>query len=222
MNILFVHQSFPGQYVHIVRALAAQGNHKLVALTIHQPKQPLPKGLTVVLYGPKRGNTDEIQPLVMETETKVIRAEACARASHRLKQQGFSPDLICAHPGWGEALFLKDVWPEAPMLCYQEFFYRADQSDCDFDLELQDSLEWEQRAKIRMKNANLLLTLEASSWNVTPTQYQRSTFPGCWQPQISPIHDGIRTDLAAPDPQTPPLTLSDGTTLHQVSLSSPS
>lgn len=99
------------------------------------------------------------------------------------------------------------------MLSYQEFFYNARGFDYDFDPELQGPLEWEACAKLRMKNANPLLMLEASSWNVTPTAFQRSSFPGHYRSRISVIHDGIDTSLASPDPAVAPLTLSDGTVL---------
>ena len=113
MKILFVHQNFPGQYLHIVQRLARNGGHQLVALGINQldTSREIPNSLNYFRYPLQRGNTNGVHPLVMETETKVIRAEGCARAADQLKKKGFIPDLICAHPGWGEPLFLKAVWP---------------------------------------------------------------------------------------------------------------
>ena len=125
MRVLFVHQNFPGQYIHIVQKLAQQGGHQIVALGI-QPmdtSRAVPDSVHYFRYSLKRGNAENAHPLVVETESKVIRAEAVAEAASHLKGKGFDPDLICVHPGWGEALFLKTVWPDAPMLSYQEFFY---------------------------------------------------------------------------------------------------
>ena len=213
MRILFVHQSFPGQYRHVIRALATQASHQLVGLGIEPLQEPIPEGVRYGRYGLTRGTAQDVHAWAAETETKVIRAEACAKAADQLKQQGFTPDLICAHPGWGEALFLRDVWPEAPLLSYQEFYYNARGFDYDFDPELQGPLEWQACANLRMKNANPLLMLEASSWNVTPTAFQRSSFPAHFHNRISVIHDGIDAKLAAPDPSKDPLQLADGTKL---------
>ena len=212
MRFLFVHQGFPGQYRHVVRALASQG-HQLVALGIQELREPIPEGVTYVRYGLTRGSASGIHPWAAETEAKVIRGEACANAAHQLRAQGFTPDLICAHPGWGEALFLLDLWPDVPLLSYQEFFYNARGFDYDFDPELQGPPEWKASAKLRMKNTNPLLALEASSWNVSPTLFQRSSFPAHFHSRISVIHDGIDTRLAAPDAAVTPLLLDDGTVL---------
>ena len=62
-----------------------------------------------------------ISDLLIETESKLVRAQACSIAAASLLDQGFTPDIICAHPGWGESLFLKDIWPNTPFLTYQEF-----------------------------------------------------------------------------------------------------
>ena len=215
MQILFVHQGFPGQYRHILRSLAAQGGNQLVGLGIEPLSEPIPKGVQYVRYGLTRGNTPGIHDWAVELESKVIRGEACARAAFELKQQGFRPQLICAHPGWGEALYLKDIWPGAPILTYQEFYYNAFGVDYDFDPELQGEPDWEACARMRMKNANLLLMLEASAWGVAATEFQRSTFPSHWQKRISAIHDGIDTELAKPDAGVTPLTLPDGTTIRR-------
>ena len=67
----------------------------------------------------------------------LIRGEACAKAALNLKSKGFNPDIICCHPGWGEGLFLADIWPSVPILCYQEFYYKAKSADFDFELEFQ-------------------------------------------------------------------------------------
>ena len=143
----------------------------------------------------------------------MIRGEACARAANELRSQGFHPDLICAHSGWGESLFLRDVWPNVPLLSYQEFFYRAQGFDFDFDPELQAPLHWEACANLRMKNANNLSILESSSWNISPTFFQRSSFPSSYHNQISVIHDGIDVASAAPDPSVEFLDLPNGVTI---------
>ena len=215
MNILFVHQSFPGQYRHILRALSSQGCHRLIGMGIGELTEQLPPDVHYIRYGLKRGNTPGSHPWIVESESKVLRGEACAAAAVELRNQGFIPDLICAHPGWGESLFLKDIWPSAPLLCYQEFFYHARGFDFDFDPELQGEPSWQDSASLRMKNANLLLNLEASDWNVTPTHFQRSSFPVGLRDRIACIHDGIDTSLAIPDPEVMPLTLPDGTTIHR-------
>ena len=164
MRLLFVHQNFPGQYRHIIQAIASKGSHQIIGLGINQLSEPLPSGVHYIRYQPKRNNTPNIHPWILDTETKCIRGEACATAAAELKQQGFQPDLICAHPGWGESLFLRDVWPQSYLLSYQEFFYQAEGFDYGFDPEFSHGpLNWNQKANIRMKTSFMRLVLEASS-----------------------------------------------------------
>ena len=217
MRILFVHQNFPGQYLHIVQRLARQGGHQLVALGINplDPERRLPEALNYFRYSLSQGNTQGVHRWVMEMETKAIRGEGCARAADELKAKGFTPDLICAHPGWGEALFLKAVWPDTPLLCYQEFFYNPNGFDSNFDPEFEQTSPWQDDARLMMKNAYLHLTLNQADWNLSPTHFQASSFPEQWQRRISVIHDGIDTQKASPNPAAAPLTLPDGTVLEQ-------
>lgn len=216
MKLLFVHQHFPGQYLHIVQRLARIGGHQLVALGINplDHARLIPKELQYFRYRPERGNSSNIHPWVLETETKMIRGEACAEAAFQLKGQGFVPDLICAHPGWGEALFLRMIWPDVPMLCYQEFFYNEAGFDSGFDPEFDVDRAWQDQARLMAKNAYLYLTLEQATWNISPTHFQASSFPDPWRQKISVIHDGIDLTLAKPSPSPAPLTLPDGTELR--------
>lgn len=213
MRLLFVHQNFPSQYQHILHRLAQQGGHQLVAIGMRPSEKPLPPGIEHHIYSLGRGNTPGIHRLVVETESKVLRGEACAELAHQLRLEGFEPDLICAHPGWGETLFLRQVWPKTPILSYQEFYYRLDGFDHQFDPEIQPPSTWQDQAKVWMKNANVLLGLEASTWNIAPTLFQRSSFPSHWQQRISTIHDGVDTTVASPSSKPLRLKLSDDTLL---------
>ncbi|MFO1156378.1 MAG: glycosyltransferase family 4 protein [Rhodospirillales bacterium] len=198
MRVLFVHQNFPGQYLHLAPALAARGD-EVTALAIEQHGPPLP-GVRVVRYETKRASSPAIHPWAADIETKVIRGEAAARAAAALRAQGYLPDVICAHPGWGEALVLKDVFPDARMLSFIEFYYRADGADFGFDPEFVEA-ELAGRCRLRMKNANSLLSLEAADWCVSPTWWQASTVPEHYRSRFSVIHDGIDTDRVRPDPR---------------------
>jgi glycosyltransferase involved in cell wall biosynthesis len=198
MRVLFVHQNFPGQYKHLAPALAARRDCEVVALAINQ--QPVPAGVKVVRYEPKRSSSQSVHPWVSDIETKVIRGEAAAETAAILDQKGFRPDVICAHPGWGESLFLKDVWPDARVLSFIEFYYNVEGSDFGFDKEFTD-LSLASRCRLRMKNANQLLTLMASDWAVSPTEFQRQTVPPLFQSRMSVIHDGVDTAVVRPNPE---------------------
>lgn len=197
MRVLFVHQNFPGQYKHLAPALAARPGNEVLALAIN--KQPELPGVKTRYYEPKRGTSKDVHPWITDLETKVIRGEAVAKVAAELKAGGFDPDVICAHNGWGEALFLKDVWPDAPLLSFVEFFYQAHGADFGFDPEY-GSAGLGPTCRLRMKNANHLLNLLASDWGVSPTEFQKSTVPAVFQNKISVIHDGIDTALVRPDP----------------------
>lgn len=197
MRLLFVHQNFPGQYRHLAPALAARG-HEVHALAIN--RQPELPGVRLHLYQVARGSSKNIHPWALETETKILRGEACARAALALKRQGFTPDVICAHPGWGEALFLRDVWPAAKQLHYVEFFYSPVGQDVGFDPEFGEP-DFDECCRIRMKNANTLLNLETMDQGVCPTHWQLSTVPKPFRASIEVIHDGVDTGLVGPDAQ---------------------
>ena len=58
-----------------------------------------------------------------------------ARAMLALRKSGFVPDVILAHPGWGETLYAKDVFPDARLVHLCEWFYNAEGADLGFDPE---------------------------------------------------------------------------------------
>jgi glycosyltransferase involved in cell wall biosynthesis len=199
MRILFIHQNFPGQFRHSATAIAADKTNQVVALCINPPNYPTPS-VNIVRYKPQRGSTKDIHPLVADFETKVIRGEAAAAACVQLKQRGFEPDLIIAHPGWGEHMFIKDVWPKARVLLFLEFFYRPDGYDYAFDPEF-STTSLAGRVRLRTKNANLLTGFDVMDWGYSPTEWQKSSLPKRFHDTVSVIFDGIDTGFITPEPE---------------------
>jgi glycosyltransferase involved in cell wall biosynthesis len=200
MNLLFVHQNFPAQFKFLAPALAAQG-HRVVALSMQDQPASIWKGVELRPYRATRGTTPGVHPWVSDLETKTIRGEACLRAALALRQEGFTPDAIVAHPGWGESLFLKEVWPQARLGIYCEFFYRNEGADSGFDPEFASTDPQGDACRIRLKNLNNLLHFETADAGISPTQWQASTFPEPFRSRITVVHDGIDTQALAPKPQ---------------------
>lgn len=200
MKILFVHQNFPGQFPHLAGALAADPANEVVALRMQKGNPTRANGVRIVAYHPDRGSTPGIHPWVIDLETKTIRAEAVFRACCRLRdEEGFNPDAIIAHPGWGESLFVKDVWPAAALGIYCEFQYHSRGADTGFDPEFPDSGPSE-ACRLRLKNVNNVLHFEVAEAGISPTQWQASTFPANFRSKITVVHDGIDTEEVAPNP----------------------
>ena len=196
MKILFIHQNFPGQFKFLAPALVRNG-HEVVAMTMQKGEPPQIPGIRIIPYGVTRGTTKGAHPWVIDFETKVIRAEACFRAALKLKEQGFTPDVIVAHPGWGESLFLKEVWPSARLGIYCEFYYRATGADVGFDPEFASNDPGEV-CRVRLKNLNKILHFEVADAGLSPTHWQASTFPPALREKITVVHDGIDTSAIQP------------------------
>jgi glycosyltransferase involved in cell wall biosynthesis len=197
MQILFIHQNFPGQFKHLVPALIEQG-HQVTATMMSQTSIKVPPPLTLHTYYPKRRSTPNIHPWLIDMETKTIRAEALFHKLMQLKARGYQPDLVIAHPGWGESLFVKQVWPQTKLAIYCEFFYRAEGQDKSFDPEFVASAI-DDDCRLILKNANNYLHFEVADAGLSPTRWQHSTFPLPFRDKISVIHDGIDTDLICPN-----------------------
>lgn len=202
-RILFVHQNYPGQFRHLAPALARQG-WDVVALRQGQGGNQLPlpehiQGVKLVGWQAERGTTLTAHPWVHDTETKLIRGEAAARTCEQLQRRGWNPDLIVGHPGWGELLFLRHLWPNVPQLHFLEFHYAAQGLDVGFDPEFPAS-SWQETARVTAKAGPSLLNLEAMNRGLSPTHFQASTYPTWVHDRIDIIHDGIATHTVAPNP----------------------
>jgi len=197
MKILFVHQNYPGQFLHIAPVLARRGHH-VCALTAVDNKRPIT--IDNARYPFSGGNISTRNfGISAHFAERTTRGMDAAKAAMQLKAAGFSPDVIFSHIGWGEGLFLKDVWPQAKKIVYAEFFYSPHGRDTNFYPEFQQN-DLRSAAWIRARTGAMLLDLDQADHAVAPTRWQASTLPHYHQPRIKVIHEGVRTDVIKPDP----------------------
>lgn len=195
MRILFIHQNFPGQFKHLAPALA-QAGHEVHAISARAGSPQQWRSVRIHGYQAAAG-VPAAHPWLSDFEPKLARAEAVLKLARALRDQGFAPDLVLAHPGWGESLFIKEVWPHARLGIYCEFHYRAQGADVGFDPEFPTDLE-AAGPRLMMKNLNNLAHFQIADAGLSPTRFQADTYPEPFRQRISVIHDGIDTDAIRP------------------------
>jgi glycosyltransferase involved in cell wall biosynthesis len=195
MDILFLHQNMPGQFGHLAAHLARAPEHRVVFLT--QSASPPPDRVTRIRYAPRRQANPSTHHYLQTLEAAVLQGQAVGRALLQLSKRGFAPELVIAHPGWGEPMFVKDAAPKAKLVNYCEFFYRAAGADVGFDPA--EPVDADTAARLRTRNAALMIALEACDQGLAPTEWQRRVHPPEFRSKIEVVFDGVDTDRARPD-----------------------
>lgn len=203
-KILFVHQNFPAQYKHIAHSLSRNKDYEVHTLSITEFKDSFTTNHHYKLSG---NSSKNINQWAIEFESKMIRAGSAADKAIKIRDSGFIPDLIIGHPGWGETFFLREIWPNAKLITYVEFYYKTKNCDIDFDLELVEKyLEKDfqpyyeyNKLKLAARNAFFSSVYSTSDYLVCPTEFQKNHVPKSLRDNIKVIHDGIDTDNLQPD-----------------------
>jgi glycosyltransferase involved in cell wall biosynthesis len=204
VRFLFVHQNFPGQFLHLVRALVDRQAHDLVFIT--EENGNLIPGVRKAVYrmpafpdpGTHPGTPPGTHRDAQEFDGAMTRAGLVATVAANLRALGFQPDIIIGHHGWGEMLNMQDVFPGVPLLGYFEFFYNLHGYDVNFDPEFPSPVET--LSRIRAKNAINLLALTNPGHGQTPTRFQQGSYPAWAQPGITVLPEGVNLDVCRPDP----------------------
>lgn len=217
MEVLFSHPNFPGQFRRVAKAFAQVPGLKVYGVGDEEwikshNGEPV-EGATLITYAPppKSAAHDELHPYVRSFDDAVRRAEQTMATLTAHKVQGLEPDVIITHPGWGDAFYLRDIFPGARVIGLFEYYYQSRGADAGFDPEFPAKLD--DLFRIRSLNATQLMALDACDSGFCPTRWQRSRFPSVWQQKLDVIHEGIDTQAVKPDP-TMAIDLGDGTILR--------
>lgn len=211
MRFLFIHPNFPGQFRHLSTFLARQPGNMVVGLgendsLVRQRGSTPGVQLRGYILKPKSA-APGLHHYVNHQQGCVLRGQAVLKECLSMRKLGFEPDVIVAHPGWGDSLFLRQIYPTVPIVGYFEYYYHSQGKDLGFDPEFPVSLD--NRCEVHMKNATHLLVLPDCDSCWSPTHWQANLFPAGYREQMNVIHDGIDTDLLRPD-RDAAFTLPDG------------
>jgi len=199
MKFLFVHQNMPGQYRELIQWLAASGDHELVFLT-QRRNAPQISGVKTCLYTPHHRPAQNAYGLSKVWEEATGAGFGAAMAARKLERdEGFKPDIVIGHSGWGELLFMKEIWPDVPVIGFFEYFYRSHGGPVGFDPE--ETVSEHSPFLLQARNAVPFANLHSVDLGHVPTQWQKNTFPESFHSKFYTCHDGIRTDLLRPNPE---------------------
>jgi len=211
VKFLFVHQNFPGQYLHIIRSLLEDNqirddSHEIVFMT--EPNNNHLFGVRKVTYARPPKSSGSVHRDASDFDLAMRRAEAAAIGAAKIKMLGFEPDIIIGHHGWGELLNLVDVFPGVPILGYFEYFYRTENADVNCDPEF--PLRVEHFGGVRAKNAVNLQAFALQQHGQVPTSWQLSTYPEWARGSLHLLEEGVDLTLCRPDASARQKTLKVG------------
>jgi glycosyltransferase involved in cell wall biosynthesis len=200
MRVLFIHQNIPGQFKYLISILPQRPGWEVTAIAEAPRVQQIGpiRGVKLIGYPLPQNAGEATHHYLRSTEAAVRRGQAVTRACLSLRGQGYVPDLIVVHPGWGENLYLKEVYPNTPQLAYYEFFYNTSGADINFDSEYPN--QFDDLLRARTRNATQLIAMTVSDWGISPTYWQRAQYPEWYRSKISVIFDGVDTDIVSPRP----------------------
>lgn len=204
-GVLLVHNNFPGQFRNLADDLLARGVPVRAIGQTHAPGLP---GVRLARYGLPVGSTPGIFPLAVRAEADLIRGQGALRAASALKAEGFDPEVIVGHPGWGEMAFLAEAFPNARSVAFAEFYYHGRGADLGFDPEF-DTPTPDEILRVQAKNAVMAMTYAEADAIVAPTPYQASVLPRAFRRDVRIFHEGVDLEAICPAPPQP-FALDDG------------
>lgn len=197
MRVLFVHQNFPGQFRHVAAALSRQPGTQIAIVTDAANKQQTPN-LATARYRFQPSPIPGLSNAATTLANRFRRGELAAAAMLEIRKRGFIPDVVVGHPGWGELMLVKEVFPTSELIAHAEYYYTVEGGDVGFDPEFPGATD-ELRFRLKAKNLPLLAAVADSKVSIAPTAWQASRFPVEVSHKIEVIHEGIRTDIVKPD-----------------------
>ena len=204
MKLLLVHQNFPGQFRDLGPGLCDRG-HELKAIGSSQ--RPTDSRIEVLRYAHNPVKLSGIHPHCLEVDEWIRRSEQVAESEMSLKRRGWAPDVMLAHPGWGEALLLRQVFPSTPLVIWPELWLRPEHLGID-----PEGITVAQMQYLRIKDWLIDGAMADASLAVIPTNYQAKTFPQRWQSKIAVVHEGV-PEAMFQMPRLQQLTIAKGVTL---------
>jgi len=199
MRFIFIHPNFPAQFRFMAEFLGKNPKNQVLFITANPRKEWEITGVKKILFKEGKPLEDPKNPALVNFSTLQGRGQGVVEALVKLRREKFMPDLIIGHSGWGSILYIKDVYPEVPLLGYFEWYYDARSPNVRFGQKNPPSVGV--RMGFRERSLSILSDLVACDHGICPTQWQKAQFPREFHKKLSVVHDGINPDFFKPDPE---------------------
>ena len=189
MHIMYVHQNFPAQFGHIAGHLVKNKGWKCTFVS--ETPAGVVDGIQKVQYKLFGGATKSNHFCSRTFENTVWHCDGVYKA---LKARpDIKPDLIVGHSGFGSTLFLRELYPDVPIINFFEYYYRAHDvnSDMDFRKDLGWATEEVKYLRSMCRNAMILLDMQTCDAAYVPTKFQKSRFPVEYLDKLQVMFDGV-------------------------------
>ena len=202
VNVLFAHPNFPAQFRHLATALASSPDNNVYFLTKNERPEWVIPGVTKLVYQDLPINDpDTKNPYLAPMSDVFNTAFSCFEFCKSWRDKGNNVDLIVGHSGWGQTIFLKDLFPASKFIGYFEWYfeplgYSFASMMNDPDVGVQST--YQDVFRSRISNTAILHDLALADFGVCATRWQRNQFPTDFLPKLHVIHEGIDTDYFAP------------------------
>jgi glycosyltransferase involved in cell wall biosynthesis len=210
MRIAFVHQYFPGQFARLAKHFLDEGKHDVIAfhrgLRDGRSSDPV-DGIRLIEFGEEIPPERDEKRALAGTERFIREAVSLARKADTLRQEGWVPDVVYSHTGWGSAAYLHDAFPEAKFIKYCEWFFNNTPECTQFLNPARRPIGI--RIATSLMNLPILGDLAAGDLLIAPTEFQKSQFPASIRPSIEVAPDGVDMEFFSPQPAAT-FSLADG------------
>lgn len=195
MKILFMHNNYPAQFVHLLSYFSSLETVEIVFVSeFASPDVEFPR-VRHIKVGPIPSLETDVQPQKALMDN-YIRAQFYGKILHDLQEEGWLPDVIIEHAGWGCATFAADIFPNAVRISYFEWFYNKGEYFNFFAKNhVRKSHEF---IANRQRNLCQLDSLQECTIGISPTYWQFSQYPHEYVYKMHILHEGIDTNFYAP------------------------
>ena len=188
-RILLLHPNFPGQFRLQAQDWAAHGHDVRFLCQTHYGRS-LPGVQRLCL---KRAAGHEALESSGEQGYKrqLQMAKQYRNGFQTLLRQGWHPNLILSHAGWGCGLHASECFPQARRIGYSEWWFGF----TDDPLNNAEGA-WTNRRR------NMVMSAELAECHtlVTPTRWQCQQLPPVLQQACQVLHDGVDLEAFHPNP----------------------
>lgn len=195
MHVLFLHQSFPGQFGRLALSLKRRHGWRCSFLVEGPGSCPSPTAeeLAELPLHRVRRMERRVTPWNETYARSLEQGVAYYEALRQLPE--LRPDLVVSHQTLAPTLFLRDL-VRCPIVQYCEYYYAPSGSDVSYRIDLPPAPP--AAFYPRVVNAPILAELTVCDGGYAPTHYQRQCFPERWRPRIEVHFDGVDAELYRP------------------------